>query len=145
MMKISSTTPHEEACSGFFSSSCFFVRLRGGNPLKEKCLWVTFSRSLVLLMGNLFAVVSLDLFDLAISPGGGDGGAMIAVRNDNRFLRKRRRSERKNVSAHLTLLVVGDLSKALFGDCQQLLFLTTLHVLMRKGHDKEKWKDDCNC
>jgi hypothetical protein len=30
---------------------------------------------------------------------------MIAVRNGNRFLRKRRGSERKNVSAHLTLLV----------------------------------------
>src|SRR5262245_27923675 len=69
---------------------------------------------------------ALNLFGAAIRPRGGDGGAMIAVRNDDGFLRKWRGSERKNVSAHLTLLVVGDLSKALFGDCQQLLFLTTL-------------------
>jgi len=44
---------------------------------------------------------ALDLFGAAISPHGCYGGAMVAVRNDDSFLRKLRRSESKQVSAHL--------------------------------------------
>jgi hypothetical protein len=42
---------------------------------------------------------------LAICSRGGDGGVMVAVRNDDRFLENLRRNERKYIGTHLTLLV----------------------------------------